>query len=304
MNNAVARTGAVVVLYHPDLDLLVRALAGIAHEASWVCVVDNTPDSTAEVFLRRAGYSGRYLHMKDNVGIATAQNMGIHECLGAGCTHLLLVDQDSLLPAGALSLLMEAEQSLLEAGQAVAAVGPVFLDELNGKRSSGIRHRWFRAERVPIPIARTEPVESDYIISSGSLIRAEVLGKVGLFRDDLFIDWVDAEWCLRARGFGYRSFIVPAVTMVHRIGDARAELFGRDIRLHSAPRDYYFVRNGCRLLMERQAGWRFRSTLISEIVKYALVHAWLSQHRRKSFLDMVKAIREGLAGTMRKYSEI
>ena len=67
-------------------------------------------------------------------------------------------------------------------------------------------------------------------------------------REDLFIDWVDIEWCLRAESQGLESYIVPSAIMMHSIGDDTVRVLGRDINLHSDLRNYYMVRNATYLL--------------------------------------------------------
>jgi hypothetical protein len=57
---------------------------------------------------------------------------------------------------------------------------------------------------------------------------------------------------------GLISFLVPAVTMVHSIGDATAELFGRKLMLHNDVRSCYMIRNNAYLLREPSMGWLWR----------------------------------------------
>jgi rhamnosyltransferase len=301
-----ARVAAILVLYRPKLDLLERLICSVAEQVDWICVIDNTPNPDAELsgFLKRYEARFSYFPMGENLGIATAQNVGIRKCLNASYSHLLLLDQDTALPAGALAALLAAERSLVKSGKQVAAVGPAFVDEKNGKRSCAVHHQFFRIKRIPIHASEANPVETDFLIASGSLIRTSIMQRVGLMRDELFIDWVDAEWGLRARSLGYANYIVPGIVMKHSIGDLVANIFGREINLHDAARNYYIVRNAAYLLKERRMGWRWRTGSFLLIPKLILVRSWLSPHRWESFKQLVRAAYEGTLGTMRKFPAI
>ena len=66
--------------------------------------------------------------------------------------------------------------------------------------------------------------ESDHLISSGSLIRLDVFDKVGLMLEELFIDFVDIEWGMRAKKNGYICYIANNVLMKHSIGDKSVKI--------------------------------------------------------------------------------
>lgn len=299
-----ASVAAVVVLYHPQPAVLARLIESVAGQVEKVFIVDNTPGRNREmpVSLDRVECPVAYHANGMNKGLAGAQNFGIAKALEDNYTHVLLLDQDSALPEGAVDGLLSAETSLLHAGQSVAAVGPLFIDEKTGVRSRGVRGRRLRLRWFSIPPEEQNPVEADYLIASGSLIRSSVLRQVGLMRDELFIDWVDTEWAYRANSSGHKTYIVPTVVMRHSIGDTTATLMGRHLNLHSPARNYYIVRNAMYLLRDRRMGMSWRMTMIFYIPKYILVHGWLSQNPLRSMLQMLRAVWEGLAGTMRPFA--
>jgi len=65
-------------------------------------------------------------------------------------------------------------------------------------------------------------MECDFLLSSGSLVPLDVIDKVGGMEEELFIDQVDTEWCLRARSMGYRVFGAFGAILEHRLGEAHA----------------------------------------------------------------------------------
>jgi rhamnosyltransferase len=301
---ACASVAAVVVLHYPHSFLLARLVEGVVPQVERMFVVDNTPswDSKAPEVLSHAGRKVVYRANGYNAGLASAQNSGIRSAVQEGHTHILLLDQDSALPKGAVDGLLAAERSLIDSGIEVAAVGPLYVDEKSGQRSRFVCHAGLWVKSHPISAEEREPVETDYLIASGSLIRASVFRRVGLMRDELFIDWVDTEWAYRARTCGYVAYVIPTVVMRHSIGDATRKLLGRRIYLHSMARNYYIVRNATYLLQAPHMSWKWRLAMLIYIPKHILVHSWLSHRRWGSFLHMLRGVGDGVMRRMRPFS--
>ena len=164
-----ATVAAIIVLYHPNPSLLTRLIDSITPGVEKLFVVDNTPgaNSNPPAPFIHCAIPVFYQTLGINKGLAAAQNIGIRRAIEENCSHILLLDQDSALPAAAIDRLLSAERSLLWAGKSVAAVGPLFIDEKAGKRCCAIRHSWVRVRWAPIPESEADPVETDYLIASG-----------------------------------------------------------------------------------------------------------------------------------------
>ena len=291
---------AIVVLYGPELALLERGVESIAGQVDKVYLVDNTESPRPEMngFLLRWGDIIQYLPLGRNQGIAAAQNLAIAECRRAGYSHLFFLDQDTVTPADLTGMLLRSEQDLVDSGVRVGSVGPLFVDQKSKALSYAIRYGWFRARKIYIEPPGDGPVEADWLISSGSLIRSSVIEEVGAMREDLFIDWVDAEWGLRARLKGFRNFIVPSAVMEHCIGDDSVELFSHSFNMHSVARNYYIVRNATYLLRPRGMGWKWVTAMLLRIPKHIVIHTWYSKNRWRSFIFMMRAAVDGMRGRL------
>jgi rhamnosyltransferase len=96
-----------------------------------------------------------------------------------------------------------------------------------------------------------EEVES--VITSGCLLSLRAYGVIGPFREDFFIDYVDTEFCFRARSAGFRVIETLAPLMSHTVGAATSHtVFGSKTWTtnHSAERRYYIARNNTVMLRE------------------------------------------------------
>jgi len=133
-----------------------------------------------------------------------------------------------------------------------------------------------------------EEVES--VITSGSLLSLPAYAAIGPFREEFFIDYVDTEFCIRARTAGYRVVQTRRPLMSHTVGAPTAHKLPWATKWttnHSPDRRYYIARNNTVLLRERGTSggrpWRFKSfvrcyRLIKRIAMYeqdkaAKIHA-------------------------------
>ncbi|HMG86790.1 MAG TPA: glycosyltransferase family 2 protein [Terracidiphilus sp.] len=296
-----ARVAAVVVTYFPQERLLYRLVSSIADQVDVILLIDNTPGSQAQD--PRSALPScrdlRYLPQGRNLGVASAFNVGIEVVLKADYTHIMMFDQDSMLPAGGVKNLLHAEQCLLDQGRRVAAVAPLYVDEKSGKRVTRVFCKGFKVHRIPIASTEENPVETDSVISSGALIKTSILRQVGPMLDLLFIDFVDTEWAYRASALGLCCYIVPQVIMTHSIGDHAKTLMGKTFYLHSATRDYYIVRNTIYLLRGNRMSRDWRLANLVALPKYIISRLLLAPGKMKRFFLMLRAFYQGTAGSMR-----
>jgi rhamnosyltransferase len=212
----------------------------------------------------------------------------------AAYSHVLLLDHDSALPPDMVKQLLDAEVELVNAGKKVAAVGPLFVDEKTGKSPRATRHDSVLIHRIMLDRNSKTPVETDYLIASGSLIRCEVLVDIGMMRDELFIDWVDVEWGLRAKSNGYKCYVVPNATMTHSIGDTVGTFWGFKIRLHSDIRHYYMIRNAAYMIRSQTMGWQRCLLVACKLPINIFLFSWFSVQRIKSLKLLLRALLDGV----------
>lgn len=255
MNNKVA---SITVTYNPDVEVLTRQINSLINQVETILVVDNGSENIDSVRrVRELSEKIKIIELGENKGIAHAQNVGIRLVLDDH-SHVILFDHDSEITDKFVSGLLTIESNLLCVGTNVAAVGPSFFNPET-------------SDVYPVPVINDNDIfpglflskktfkdneqylDSYFLIASGCLIRTLVLKEIGLMDDDLFIDNVDVEWCLRARVKGYRVFTSSSVKMIHRIGDSSRKVFGKRISVHSNIRKYYNTRNNLFLIKYKGA---------------------------------------------------
>ncbi len=204
--------GVIIVLYHPSTEDVasVNHISKLYHTV----VVDNTDD---------------------NKGIALAQNIALEKLKKEdGITHIVFLDQDSRL-SDDYPLAVAREFERISQRQKLAFLGPSVKNECTGEEyKSVIHHDQITSEGF---IPRRE------VISSGGCTTVDCLKSIGLNDPNLFIDYVDFEWCWRAYSMGYVCGITPKLSISHKVGRRSVSLVGYLIILSAPYRYFYQFRN-------------------------------------------------------------
>ena len=232
-----------------------------------------------------------FVNLKNNYGLAYAQNIGLKHALKHHFEFALLLDQDSLPQTGFVERALQAFENSDPQGAAVAAVAPRFFDAQTGYLYPFVRFGTFSVV-VFEPSNALEDIS--LMISSGSMLRVSVLEKIGLMNELFFIDHVDTEWCLRATYRGYRLVGVADNMMRHSVGDSTIHIYGRYLPVHSPARRYFATRNLYYLIFHERASlpWKFKE-FVSSFVKLVIsmiVKEDRTSHIRSFFLGALDGL--------------
>ena len=229
---------AVIVTYNPNIDN-VLSLLNILTDNDFQCIVVDNNSNTS--FLKNKNkYS--VINLEKNLGIAKAQNIGINKAVRNGADYIIFFDQDSTIDQSFLDKLTGDFLSVKKSGVKLAAIGPQFIDKELGFYAPGLLvNRKGLIHKIDISQIN-EPKKVGVIISSGSLVSTKALIDIGFMNEDLFIDYVDTEWCLRALNKGYKIYISNNALMYHSIGEKTVRLGSINCPVHSPYRRYYRIR--------------------------------------------------------------
>ena len=239
---------AIVVTYHPDQDLPNR-LKRIDDQSDLLIIVDNHSNDEFLELVRNCSQnlSCHLIENESNLGIAKALNLGFEfvlENFSDEFTWCLTMDQDSYLAPGAISNMIQAYDAC-PFKENVGIIGCNYLESTTGRilhLASDSSLIWDEVKHLP---------------TSGCLNLIEAYRKVGGFREEFFIDYVDTDFCIRILDNGYRVIISSRIDMTHSLGSYRFsrlyKLFAKNgmITNYPAIRHYYWSRNGLTLLRER-----------------------------------------------------
>ena len=118
-----------------------------------------------------------------------------------------------------------------------------------------------------------ELIETDFLITSGTIVNVNVWALLGGFDETMFIDSVDFDFCIAARNAGYKIYKTNKTNILHEVGHSRIVNFlGKEelILNHSCQRYYYIIRNTIYLGRKHQGIPLLKQILLS-IKKIILV---------------------------------
>lgn len=242
--------GVVVALYRPTEEHLGQ-LAAVRASCHDVVAVDNSPapDPGLHEHLRRQGM--RVIVNRNDGGLAGAYNRGARALLAAGSDVIFLLDQDSRIDESFFAEMMCACSGL---DTDTFLVGPKIY-EIHLARCMPVfppGRRFPRPRRIDGEREGLFPTL--FVISSGSAISAPAYRRLGAFREDYFIEYIDIEYGLRAASREVPVYVNAAVTMRQTTG--RIERHGRLFTTnHEAWRRYYGARNAVHCLRLYRSRW-------------------------------------------------
>ena len=255
--------GAIVVLYNPDFIITSRVLETLTLQVDQTCIIDNSFYAHWDELKQYKNI--KYVPLFNNVGIAAAQNIGIRYFIEHNFDFVIFCDQDSVIPPNLINSLLDAYNKL-SLQYDIAAIGPMPINKKNGMP-------YLYQENIITKNEREYPFYYDMhsIISSCSLVHISNFKEIGLMREELFIDFVEQDWCWRASYFYQkRTFLLPQITMQHELGRYVKILGLFDANISSAFRIYYQIRN--LLWLER----------LPYVPKY-----WKKMNKRKLLLKII-----------------
>lgn len=183
---------AVVTLYgvSPAEAVSVRSLGDELERAGTpmdLLLYDNSPKPAPELECQPAGWHARYVHDGSNPGVGAAYNAGAELAEGLGKRWLLLLDQDTAFPPGALGAYAEA----VARHPACELFAPVLVS--GGAACSPCRVVHGRGR--PAPAAALEPglrpLGDLHVLNSGLLVRTDLFRRAGGYDPAVRLDFSD-----------------------------------------------------------------------------------------------------------------
>jgi len=219
-----------VILYNPNISI-------IKNIESYLCflnvlyIIDNSGKIDNELVdtIRLISSKIIYLPQRNNIGIASALNIGAGLAVKERYNWLLTMDQDSyffgkdFFDTWRVNILQNEEIGLIAAS---------YTDKYGRWQKEYSKHY----------------NEIHFAVTSGNIINLKAWNDANGFEDKLFIDEVDHDYCLKLRKYKYKILTSKEILMGHVIGEIYQKSDNtleerRKVKLHSPVRYYYMARN-------------------------------------------------------------
>jgi hypothetical protein len=226
------KIGVVILTMENSEDTIecLASLARIERDDVEVILVANGSSDTCVMRIHSRFPNVAVIRRGENIGFAAGCNLGIRAAIEElGCTHVLLLNNDTVVQPDILDEMMCAMNSAPD----IAAVGakiyfydrPNVIDHVGGVMDPvtgiGTRAGIFEEERGRHETLR----DSDYATGAALFTSAEMLERIGLLDPAYFNYFEDTDWCARARAEGLRIVVNPKAKAWHKISRAVTTLW-------------------------------------------------------------------------------
>ena len=299
---------ALVVCFYPNPEQLLVLVDQLGHQVEAIYLLNNGEIPPA---LRGDLLLIDQLEVHDfgeNIGVAAALNYGMELAVKAKASFVITFDQDSEPPKDHVKGLVDAWYVLEERkapAAKIGAIGPMFYDFRGGLHEYGFLCAKGLKVNKYYSSANEVIVEADVLITSGMLVPVSVWQEGLFFNDQLFIDLVDTDWCLRVKSKGYTNFGCFNVRMKHDMSEAPPiRMFGISVLRYGYLRRYYYFRNCVYLMPKEFVPWAYKIRLFVTLLVMLLTTILIDQHKIKSSKFILRGIYDGFSGKLGRFQEL
>lgn len=228
-------------------------------------VVDNASEDDSVPALEAS--FGNQIHIiknEKNLGGAGGFNTGIRICLEKGYPYVMCVDNDIWMEKENIGTLYQYLKEHTQVGAAGSKI--LFMDmperiqtygallDFENYQLKDCYRNYLEQSELP------KTVLCDYLPACSLMVRADVIKKIGLMPEEVFIYWDDMEWGYRIRQAGYQVVALGNAKVWHKGNGANHSTFSK----------YYMWRNRIRFFAKYEVLERleqYTETILGEFYR-------------------------------------
>lgn len=265
----------------PDTIECIQSLRKSIYQRYIPLVVDNGSTNGAVEEIRNKFSSLEIIELRENLGYAAGNNVGIQYAINKGADYILVLNNDTLVEPSMIGKLVDFAESNPRAGM----IGPrmycanpedtifaegSFIDWANGKT-----YNRGMFQKASIEVEPAAPERVDFITGCGVLVSRKFLEVAGGFDPIYFLNYEDVDWGVRARRLGFEIWFIPDAVMWHKVSGTLGQ--------SSPTNTYYMTRNGL-LFFWRNSPLHLRLVVVGRIILRTLrsIGAWTFKSEYKT----------------------
>jgi Predicted glycosyltransferases len=254
-----------------------------------VILVDNDSKKPEGQVLKKEFPKLVLLENEQNLGFAGGNNVGIRKALEMGFSHLMLLNNDTLVEPDFLGKMMLDFSKNPKLGVLQPMI--CFLEEpekiwsAGGKWVSWLARAKTLGDRKSLKTYRISSTQLDWATGCCMLLSREAILHSGLLNEQYFAYFEDVEWSLRIRNQGFEIGLVPEAKIYHEAGASSKKSHSEGTL--SARVFYYHVRNQLFLIRNQNIPLGF----IYHLGRFAL---WMGYFLLRGRFQKLKAVATGI----------
>lgn len=265
---------AIVVWYNPSVEEIAHVNDYI-NDVEEVVIMDNSKNNNFCSIKKYIKNYNKivYRHYVQNVGLCVALNDGLKLINDSGYKWALIMDSDSSFITNIVAVYKKYIQK--DNTLDIAVLSPVHVfDRSKEKPFFGVKNlKW--------------------AMTSGCLYNLEIFNIIGGFKQELFVDGLDIDYCYRARKNGYKIIEFSEAKLNHHPGDTKT------INLLNRYEFKYGIASPWRYYMQARAiVWLIlKYHYVEDVFRY--IYKWLKilflfDNKKKYINEMLKGSIEGV----------
>ncbi|MGV3060935.1 glycosyltransferase family 2 protein [Streptococcus hyovaginalis] len=271
---------AGIVTFNPNIKRLKENVNAISPQVEKILVVDNGSENIKLIDQLKCDKIIVFAN-KMNIGIAAALNQVMEYAYQNAYNWVITLDQDSITPDKFID-----DSSTHFNTPNVAQIVPIIYDE---------NVKVYYDLGTKIDTAHFQEVKKS--ITSASITNVTIWKEIGKFDSDLFIDYVDYDYCMKINLNGYKILRNNKRVLFHELGSSemrRFLFFKIRVSNHSSFRKYYIARNIV-IFIKR---YKHNSRPFAELLRLLKV-ILLTIFYEKNKLNKLKKISKGILDGMK-----
>jgi len=270
------KIAASIILYNPNISRLSSSIKELEKIVDIIYLIDNNSSNVLETKKTFKNSKIKIITNKDNFGIAYALNQALALSHKDNISYLITLDQDSIFKAS------EIKKAFKHLNTANVAIFCPVIQDINKENKKQITN---------------STVDVNRCITSGSIMNIKECLEVGLFDEDMFIDYVDFDYCKRIKLANKRIVRINNSFLEHEIGKRQKRkflFFTVYPTYHNQLRIFYYARN-IKYYLKKYKGNLTLGERLNEYkyLLWRLVSIILYEDNKKNKLHMYfKGIRE------------
>jgi GT2 family glycosyltransferase len=290
---------SIIIVSFNTRDVLRDCLVSVVEEAKRFCieilVVDNASKDGSAEMIEREYPQITLLRSSVNLGFGNANNLALRQARGR---YFVLLNSDAYFSPGALAMAIRHMDETPECG-----LGGCRLIGRDGESQpsarcfhsvigdaivlSGLAAK-FPKSKVLGRFDRTwanelEPARVDWVPGAFTILRPEMLARIGEFDPDFFLYYEEVDLCLRFKQAGIPVWYWPDIVVIHIGGESSRQLKSLEFSHRSAQVVLWRMRSTL-LYYRKHHGWQvhFARWMEQALYRVTVLRNWFSKDSKRS----------------------
>jgi len=206
----------IIILNYNGKDVIKKCLSSVFKidypNFEVIFVDNNSVDGSLEI--AKSNFSKAiFIKNGENLGFSAGNNVGIRYALERIAEYILILNNDTEVERDFLGKLI----AVAEKDKKIGLLSPVIFDGHSRQIwFSGGKIKWSRMKTLHLKKVKTEDYyKSDFVTGCAMLASAKVFKEIGLFDEDYFLYWEDADFSFRTKKAGFRNIVVSSSWVYH-----------------------------------------------------------------------------------------